>query len=350
MNDILTAYVGTYTNGDSKGIYRFALDITTGKIFDINLAAEIGNPTYLCISKNKKYLYTVEKREKLGGVASYLINSSNGSLELINHQLDEGSSPCHVSLDINDSYLFSANYHKGEALVFPINKDGSLNPPSSNVKHEGSGPNKERQEKAHAHYVSLTPDEKHVCVVDLGIDKVVSYDFDRGNLSKSDKLTLALKSGSGPRHMAFHPNNKFAYVLTELSSEVVALEYNLEKGSFSVIEYVTSLPEEFTDDSYASAIHISPDGKFLYASNRGHDSIAVFRINNDSGKLSLIEHVSTQGSGPRDFCIDPTGKYLIVANQNTSNLVPFSIDKETGRLTQANVSVTIPNAVCIKFL
>jgi 6-phosphogluconolactonase len=203
LNNKLTAYVGTYTKGDSEGIYKFTLDLQTGKIENVTLAAVVGNPTYLSIDKNNKHIYSVATTDKAAGVAAYSINS-NGELEHINSKLFEGSSRCYVSLDKNSKYLFSANYHQGEVSVFPIDTDGSLMEPSSIVKHEGS---------SHAHYISLTPDRKHVCAVDLGIDKIVGYDFDNGNLVKSDKLTLSLKQGCGPRHMVFHPNSKFAYVL-----------------------------------------------------------------------------------------------------------------------------------------
>lgn len=350
MNNKLSAYVGTYTKGDSKGIYKFTLDLETGKIEAITLASEAGNPSYLSVDKDNKHIYSIETTDNTAGVAAYSINSSNGELEHINSKLFEGSSRCYVSLDKNNKFLLSANYHQGEVSVFPLNSDGSLNDPSSIVKHEGSGPNKDRQEKPHAHYISLTPDEKYVCAVDLGIDKVVGYHFDNGNLVKSDKLTLSLKPGSGPRHMVFHPNSKFAYVLTELSSEVVTLKYVASESRFEILQYISALPESFTGESTGGAIHISSDGRFLYASNRGHDSIAVFSVDDATGKLQFVDHTSTQGSHPRDFSIDPTGKYLIVANMNTNNVIPFLIDKETGKLTQANEAVTIPSPVCIKFL
>lgn len=350
MNNKLTAYVGTYTKGDSKGIYKFTLDLETGKIEDITLAAAVGNPTYLSVGKDNKHIYSVATADDAAGVAAYSIDNSNGKLELINSKLFEESSCCYVNLDKNNNYLFSANYHQGEVFVFPLDSDGSLKAPSSIVKHEGSGPNKDRQEKPHAHYISLTPDGKHVCAVDLGIDKVIGYDFENGNLVKSDKLTLSLNPGSGPRHMVFHPNCKFAYVLTELSSEVIALEYVASENRFDILQYISALPESFSGESSGGAIHISSDGRFLYASNRGHDSIAVFSVNETTGKIQIVDHTSTQGSHPRDFSIDPTGKYLIVANMNTNNVIPFLIDKETGKLTQAYEGVTIPSAVCIKFL
>lgn len=344
----LKAYVGTYTNGESEGIYSFTINLASGEIANIKLEAKLDNPTYLNITKDNKYLYSVMKAGNMGGVAAFAINGSVDGLKHINHQLGEGSSPCHVSLDNADKYVFSANYHKGEALAFPINREGALSEASALVIHEGSGPNKERQEKPHAHYSSLTPDNKYLCVVDLGIDKLLVYAFNNGTLSKYSEL--AFKAGSGPRHMEFHPDGKFAYLLTELSSEVVALDYNKEEGTFSILQYISALPADFTQESAGSAVHVSPDGKYLYASNRGHDSIAVFSIDSSTGKLQLIAHTPTEGSGPRDFTIVPDGSLLIAANQNSSNIVPFSVDKNTGTLARIGDIVSISNPVCIKFL
>ncbi|GIM30226.1 hypothetical protein CPJCM30710_28920 [Clostridium polyendosporum] len=343
----LTAYVGTYTNGKSEGIYSFSLDTTSGNIDEVKLAAKLENPTYLSINKNNQYLYSVIKVGEAGGVAAFSINNLTKSLELLNYQVSDGKPPCHVSLDSKNNYVFSANYHKGNVEVFLINKDGSINAASSTITHEGSGPNKARQEKAHVHYVDLTPDEKYLCTVDLGIDKLVIYKLNNGTLLKLNDLSL--KPESGPRHMDFHPNGRFAYIITELSSEVIALEYSPSECNFKELQYISTLPDRYNNENLGGAIHISPDGRYLYASNRGHDSIAVFSIDNLSGKLKLISHNSTEGLYPRDFSIDPTGKFLVVVNQNSNNIVPFLIDRTTGKLTQINSSVFIPNPVCVKF-
>ncbi|ERI91786.1 hypothetical protein HMPREF1982_02829 [Clostridiales bacterium oral taxon 876 str. F0540] len=347
-NKIFRAYIGTYTKGESKGIYTFSFNSNTGKIEDISLAAEASNPTYINISKSSKYLYSVIKVNDKGGTAAYSIDNNTGKLNFLNYELEPGSSPCYVSLDSKDNYVFSANYHMGNAEVFPINEEGSIKSYSCKVQHEGSGPNKDRQEKAHAHFAQLTPDDKYLCVVDLGIDKVIIYSFSNGILSKANEIIF--KPGSGPRHMAFHPNGKYAYVLTELSSEVLALQYDSSNGSFEQIGYFNALPEDFNGESIGAAIHISPDGNYLYASNRGHNSIAVFKIDASSGKLSLAEHVSTEGDHPRDFEIDPSGNFLLAANMNTNNIVVFRIDKNTGRLTNTEYSISIPSPVCVKFV
>lgn len=346
-----TAYIGTYTTGESKGIYKVTVDSENKKIENTELVAELGNPTYLTISSDNKYLYSVIKKDDMGGVAAYSIDSSTGDLKFINYQLSKGSSPCYVSLDKENKFLFSANYHRGIVEVYPIGENGEVKPPSSVIQHEGSGPNKERQEKAHVHFSALTPDQKYLCAVDLGIDKVAVYNFHNGNLQKNEELSIKFKPGSGPRHMEFHPSGKFAYVITELSSEVAAFEYSGENNRcFKEIEYVSTLPEGYNEENIASAIHISSDGKYLYAGNRGDDSIAVFSIDNLTGRLHFIEHISTEGSFPRDFEISPSENFILAANQNSSNVLVFDVDKNTGKLTKAWNEIAVPNPVCVKFL
>jgi 6-phosphogluconolactonase len=342
------AFVGTYTTGESQGLYRFIADSDSGNIESITLAAKIDNPTYLSISKNNENLYSVTKLGDSGGVAAYEITASTGELKSLNYQISAGKPPCHVSMDEKCNYVFSSNYHKGTLEVFPLNKHRSIAPPLFSVTHEGTGPNKERQDKPHVHYTSLTPDEKYLCSVDLGIDKLVVYSFSEGKISISDMLSL--KPGCGPRHMVFHPNGKFAYIITELSSEIVTLEYNTSEGSFKDIQYISTLPQSYSGENLGSAIHISTDGKYLYASNRGHNSIATFRVDNSSGKLQLASHTHTGGSSPRDFALAPNGKFLFAANQDSSNIVVFSIDTSTGKLSPTGDSCTVPNPVCIKFL
>lgn len=345
-NEIL-GYIGTYTTGDSKGIYNFILNLETGELKNVALAVEIGNPTYLTLSKNNKYLYSVAKVHDKGGTAAFSIKE-DGSLQLLNYEVEEGNPPCYVSLDYENKYLLSANYHKGEVLAYPLSSNGNMNPPSSRVKHEGSSAHKTRQDKPHAHYINLTPDGKYVCAIDLGMDELLVYSLQHGKLNKIDELCYKAKPGSGVRHLVFHPNGKYAYIFTELTSEIISLEYNSEKG-FKELQYISSLPEDFIGESAGSAIRITQDGKFLYASNRGHDSIAVFKINSTSGDLQLIEHVYTNIKEPRDFNIDPTGSFLIAANQNNNTLVSFSINKDTGKLTYTGSTIKVSSPVCVVF-
>ncbi|MFC0562086.1 lactonase family protein [Halalkalibacter alkalisediminis] len=346
MSTQLTAYIGTYTNGESKGIYRMTMNGSTGAIDQPELAAELDNPTYLTVSTDNKYLFSVKKEGNEGGVAAYAIHESD-QLQSLNAQLAAGSPPCHVSLDSTNRFIFTANYHLGTAVSYQVTDQGEVSPVISTITHEGKGPH-ERQEKPHAHYAGLTPDEKYLCVVDLGTDKMGIYQNEVGQLSPHSEFTF--KPGTGPRHIQFHPNGKFAYANGELSSEVIALAYDSETGSFKEIQYINSLPSSFEGESIGGALKISPDGNFVYASNRGDDSIAVFSIDDQTGELSLVDHTSTGGEFPRDFTIDPTGAYLLAANQNTSNIVQFSIDHTTGKLTNTGVEIDVPNPVCVVFL
>ncbi|HZG73872.1 MAG TPA: lactonase family protein, partial [Chondromyces sp.] len=297
-------YVGTYTKGDSKGIYTFALDIEAARIEEVREAAVLENPTYLTINKDNRYLYAVAKEGDKGGVAAYSINNETGELTEINRQLSQGASPCHVSVDDETRHVVTANYHKGTIESYTVNnEDGGVSSASSIIEHEGSGPNKDRQEKPHAHYAGFTPDGKYVAAVDLGIDQLITYKLDNGVLTQVNHLTV--NPGSGPRHLAFHPNGKYAYIMTELSSEVIGLTYHSENGRFEAFQYISTIPAEFTENNQGSAIHLSSDGRFVYAANRGHDSIAVFSVNQDSGELTFVEHTKTEGNWPRDFVLDP---------------------------------------------
>ncbi|MFJ5713902.1 lactonase family protein [Neobacillus sp. NPDC093127] len=341
-------YIGTYTKGESKGIYSFTLNTDDKKIENLQVAGELENPTYLTISKDNQFLYSVAKEGEAGGIAAFAINDGSG-LTAINSQVLAGSSPCHVSVDSKNRYVFSANYHKGEVVSHMISQEnGSVQPAASVIKHEGRGPDS-RQEKPHTHYAGLTPDEKYLAVVDLGIDALITYAVhDDGSLEKV-KL-LPLKAGSGPRHLTFHPNGKFAYLMTEFSSEVIVLNYHSENGHFSEIQYISTLPAYFTENNQGSAIHISSDGRFVYAGNRGHNSIAVFTVNQDSGEISFIEHTSTEGDWPRDFALDPSEKFIVASNQESGNLVLFSRDEGTGKLTLIQSDIAVPYPVCVKFL
>jgi 6-phosphogluconolactonase len=342
-----TGYIGTYTKGDSKGIYSFTLDAANGKITDVKAVASLENPTYLTISQDNQYLFSVVKEGNSGGVAGYKILES-GELFLINNQLSEGASPCHVSVNKENSLLLSANYHKGSADSYRLNpENGEIQAGLSSIFHEGSGPD-ERQEKAHTHYSGFTPDEKYAAVIDLGIDQLITYSLDNGKLAEKSILNIA--PGSGPRHLTFHPNGEYAYLMTEFSSEVLVLKYHSEDGSFQQLQAVSTLPDDFKENNQGSAIHISSDGKFIYAANRGHDSIAMFEVKPGSFELSFVEHTSTEGNWPRDFVLDPSEKYLMASNQNSSNVVLYSRDKETGRLTLLDSEVKVPDPVCVKFL
>lgn len=341
-----TGFIGTYTKGESEGIYTFSLDTEEARIQGVKLAASLDNPTYVTVSQDKQYLYSVVKEGERGGAASFSIKN-NGELEELNRELSPGASPCHISVDSKNKTVVTANYHRGTVEAYLTTSNGSLEPVSSIIQHEGSGPDKERQEKPHVHYAGFTPDEKYVAVVDLGIDQLITYEVVNGQLKLANKLSL--KPGCGPRHLIFHPNGDYAYLMTEMSSEVVALQYNNKDGSFQILQYISTLPSDFTENSQGSAIHISSDGHFVYAANRGHDSIAVYGVNQETGELTFIEHTLTEGNWPRDFVLDPTENFLIASNQNSSNLVLFKRDSVSGKLTLLQSDIKVPDPVCVKF-
>ncbi len=356
-NSIIRGYIGTYTHGESKGIYTFTFDTNSGTIFDIVLGAELQNPTYTVIDDENKYLYSVikspeEQDLESNGVAAFSIDEDTGRLSLINYETLNGKSPCHVSLDKNKKYLFAANYHEGTIAIFPITDVGSIAIPTEIVRHTGSGPNKKRQEAPHVHFAALSPDEKFLFAVDLGTDRIEAYDFnfESGKLQHNPTLSLSLPEGSGPRHLAFHPNGRFTYVITELSSKILLLDYNSNDYSIKIIQSISALPETFEGENTGAAIRITPDGRFIYSSNRGHNSLAAFSINQENGELSLVGFYDTLGDGPRDFNIDPTGKFIIAANEKSSSLVVYSIDQADGSLKTISDPIEVPNPVSIEFL
>lgn len=340
-------YVGTYTNGESEGIYSFILHTDTGKITNVTLAEQIDNPCYLSISRDQTALYTSTTVDQSGGIASFSINQSDGSLHLINMELTKGTSPCHVSVNQKNEHIVAAYYHQGCLVLNPIH-NRKLQPISSVIQHEGSGPNEERQEQPHVHFTDFTPDGQYVVAIDLGTDELNTYTIEENKLKLVQSLSLL--PGCGPRHMVFHPNGKYAYVLTELSNEIITLSYNRNDGSFKEIQYNSSTPLDYPFNSLASAIRISSDGRFIYTANRGHNSIAVLQIDEQTGKLTLVEHVSTEGDWPRDFSLDPSEKYLIVSNQKSNNLVLFTRDLSTGKLTLLQSDIIIPEPTCVKFI
>jgi 6-phosphogluconolactonase len=344
----IIGYIGTYTKGNSKGIYRFTLDTAEGKLSTPVLAAELTDPTYVAISQDKKNLFAILKEAGSGGVSAYSINEESGELTFLGKQLTPNGSSCHISVDSKQQVLVTSSYGEGVIESYPLHDDSTPLPVSSTVQHEGQGPNEERQEKAHTHFAGFTPDERFIAVVDLGIDKVITYKIDNGVLEEVNSLSVA--PGSGPRHLTFHPNGKFAYVMAELVPEVIVLSFDSQTGSFSEVQSVRSVPEDFKENNQGSAIHISDDGQFIYAANRGHDSIAVFQINQETGKLSFVELVSTEGHWPRDFSLDPSGKFLIASNEQSGNLTLYARNEQDGKLTLLQKDVQVPFPVCVKFL
>jgi len=353
-------YVGTYTNGDdnSEGIYVYRFDPSDGSLTPAGTATGIDNPSFLEISPDGRFLYAVSEVFEVNGtpggaVAAYSVDRQTGALTYLNSQSTHGACPCHLNIDRTGQYVMVANYMGGNLAVLPIRKDGSVGPASDVVQHEGcSNVNPERQEGPHAHSTNISPDNRFAITADLGKDMVIVYkmDIENGKLLPTDKGQVNVAPGYGPRHLDFHPNGRFAFLLNELGNTVVAYGYDAGTGALELINTVSTLPAEFDGESIAADIHVHPNGKFLYASNRGHDSIVICSIGEESGELEVLGHKSTMGEHPRNFCIDPTGTYLLVANRDTSDIATFTIDMKTGFLSPSGQVAEVPRPVCLRFM
>ena len=350
-------YVGAYTRQKSKGIYVSRLDAATGKLKAPELAAETSNPSFLAVHPNRRLLYAVSEtygagKEKGGAVSAFSIDAPTGKLTFLNQASSRGAGPCYLVVDKTGRNVLVTNYGSGSVAVLPLEEDGRLREASAFIQHQGSSVNPKRQQGPHAHSVNLSADNRFAVVADLGLDQVLVYRFDaaQGALTAHEPPFAAVKPGSGPRHFAFHPTGKFAYVINELASTVTAFAYDAARGVLQEAQTISTLPADFKGDSTTAEVRAHPSGKFLYGSNRGHDSITVFRIDPRKGTLALVEQVSTQGKAPRNFGIDPTGKWLVAANQNSDNLVVFRIDAQTGRLTPTGQILEVGAPVCVKFV
>lgn len=341
-------YIGTYTKGASKGIYSFEFDTLSNTISEPTLVAELMDPTYLAISRDNKHLYANYKANGKGAVASFNINENTGELSLLGKSVSPNGSYCYICINNDSTSLIAASYGDGFVESFSILADGSIGPVQSTVKHEGKGPNQERQEKAHTHFAKFTPDEKFIAVVDLGMDQVITYRLEDHRLQKVHSLEVT--PSCGPRHLVFHPNQPYAYVIAELHPDVLVLQYQEDLGSFEMIQTIRSVPENFTANNQGSAIHISKDGRFVYAANRGHDSIAVFAVDGENGKLSLVQIIGTEGHWPRDFALDPTEHFIIASNEESGNLTLYTRNPQSGELTLLQSGIQVPYPVCVQFL
>jgi 6-phosphogluconolactonase len=351
----LHVYVGTYTSADSKGIYHLTLDLATGALAAAGEPTTAVNPSFLAFHPSGRYLYAVNetgesRRGESGAVSAYSIDAKTGALTFLNRQASGGAAPCHLSLDIPGRHLFVANYGGGSVAVLPIEPGGRLGPATSVVRHEGRGSNPRRQEAPHAHAVHLDPTNALALVADLGLDRLVAYRFDprQGALIAHEPATVRMSPGAGPRHFVFHSDGRLLYVLNELGSTVTALRYDAPHASFAEFQSVSTLPEGFAGENAPAEIAVRADGKFLYASNRGHDSIAIFAIEASTGRLAPQGHRLTQGKGPRHFAIDPTGAYLLAANQDSDSIVVFRIDAASGRLEPVGPPFRVPKPVCVR--
>jgi 6-phosphogluconolactonase len=349
----LRVYVGTYTTGDSVGIYRLRLDGSSGALTAEGEPTQSVNPSFLALHPGGRFLYAVnelgESRGDEGGaVSAYAVDPATGGLTLLNQRPSGGAAPCHLSLDAEGRYLFVANYWGGSVSVFPVGADGRLGPASGFVQHEGPSPTPREDMGPHAHFVALDPAQRFAVVADLGLDAVFVYRFDRdaGRLGP-DPFEFGLAPGAGPRHFTFHPDGRHAYVIDELDSTIVAFDYDAAAGTLEAIQTVSTKPRGFARHNDTAEIAVRPDGRFVYGSNRGHDSIAIFAVDGSTGKLAPAGFQSTRGRTPRSFAIDPTGTFLLAANQDSDSVAVFRIDPSTGALVPVGDPVSVPRPVCL---
>jgi 6-phosphogluconolactonase len=351
-------YVGTYTAKQSKGIYLMRMDATSGLLTKPELVVEASNPSFLALHPNHKFLYSVNEVAKLdgkpeGAVSAFSIDATSGKLTFLNRQPSAGGGPTHITLDRDGKNALVANYGTGSVAVLPIGADGKLSPVSSVDQHQALVVDPKRSQVPHAHCVNVDPGNRYALSCDAGIDKVFVYRFDseKGMIAPNDPPAAIVAPLTGPRHLAFHPNGKLLYVVNETTCTVTAFNYDPDHGTLAAFQTLSTLPEGFQGSKSTAEITVHPSGKFLYASNRGvANSIASFKIDPETGKLTPIARTSTQGQAPRHFAIDPTGTWLVAANQDTNNVVVFQIDAQTGELKPTGTNIEVPTPVCITFL
>ena len=349
----LSVYVGSYAKPEENGIHHFKLDFATGALTASGGASGVANPSFVAVSPDKKFLYAIgEAGGKKGGpVISFSIDEKTGALTKVSESSSVGNGPCYVTTDKTGKVVLVANYGGGSVASLPVSADGKLSEAASFVQHEGSSVNKGRQAQPHAHSINVSPDNKFALAADLGLDKILIYklDAEKGTLKANDPWFGELPPGSGPRHFAFHPSAKYLYVCGEMTSTVHAYAWDAAKGSLKLLQTLSTLPQETKGNSTAEC-QVHPTGKFVYVSNRGHNSIAIFKVDEETGKLTAAGHESTGGKTPRNFGIDPTGQFLIAANQDSNNVVVFKIESGSGIPKPTGVEVSVPKPVCVKFL
>jgi 6-phosphogluconolactonase len=351
----LLVYVGTYTTGKSQGIYLYRLN-SSGELAHVANTKGVVNPSFLALAPSRRYLYAVNEVQefagkKSGAVSAFAVDQKTGELRQLNQQPSLGADPCYVDVDAAGRFVLVANYTGGNVSVFPVQRDGSLGEATDTKQYRGSSVNRERQEGPHAHSIVLDPTNRFVYSCDLGTDEIMIFRFDgrNGKLLPAQPPWVQAKPGAGPRHLAFHPSGKYVFVLNELHSTVTAFARDPEKGGLRELQTLSTLPGNFTAMNTSADVHVSPNGRFLYCSNRGHDSIAIFTIDPRNGALTSAGIESTRGMTPRNFAIDPSGAFLLVANQKSDNIVSFRIDRSTGRLNWTGHTSEVPAPVCLKF-
>ena len=351
----LQLYVGTYTTGKSEGIYLYRLNLDSGELKHAGITKGVVNPSFLTLAPNGRYLYAVNEVDdfagrKSGAVSAFAVDQKTGDLRLLNQQASLGANPCYIDVDAAGRFVLVANYTGGNVTVLPIERDGRLGESTDTKQYQGSSVNRERQESPHAHCIMLDPDNRFAYSCDLGTDRVMIFRFDKrkGKLLPGEPPSVQLKPGSGPRHLAFDHSGLCVFVLNELHSTVTAFKRDREKGTLHELQTLTTLPKDFTGTNTGAEIYLSPNGQFLFCSNRGHDSIAIFKVDSRTAVLTAIGHEPTEGLTPRDFAIDPTGTFLLVANQKSDSVVVFRLDQRTGRLSPTGRAAQVPAPVCLK--
>jgi 6-phosphogluconolactonase len=361
-------FIGTYTGpirfgtekileGKGKGIYVYRLDVSSGAMEPCSLAEGVPNPSYLGFDPSHRFVYAVNELKEFegaptGAVSAFSVEPGSGELRFLNIKPTHGTDPCQLSVDKTGSYVLVANFMSGSVCVLPIREDGSLGDATDVIQHQGSSVDPLRQSGPHAHAVTLDDTGDYAFVPDLGMDKLMVYRFDAklGKLEPNHEPWVEVTAGAGPRQLVMHPRGRYAYLINELDSTMTAFRYDRDNGTFREIQTLSTLPEDFKGASTCAEVQISPSGKFLYGSNRGHDSIVMYVINQKDGTLTCIGHVSTQGKTPRNFVVDPTGEFLLAANQDTDSVVTFRLDPVSGQLMATGYSVDVPTPVCVKVM
>lgn len=358
--DILLC-VGTYTTrlphaaGGSEGIYIYRLNQTSGELDHLYTQSGVVNPSYLAVDPQQRYLYAVSELDEHDGqrggiVSAYRLDRATGALTFINQQPSHGNGPCHLSVDPSGKWLLVANYNSGSIAVYPVQADGALGEATAKVQHEGSSVNPARQEGPHAHCILADAASRYAFAVDLGVDKILIYELGAdGALQPADPPAADIKAGAGPRHIVWHPDEPYLYLINELDSTIIAFAYN-GAGGLGALQTLSTIPANFTEETTCAAIHITPSGKFLYGSNRGHDSLAIYAVNGNNGQLQPAGHATTGGKTPRDFAIDPTENFVVVGNQNSHELVTFRINSDTGALTATGHKVAVSSPASLLFV
>jgi 6-phosphogluconolactonase len=355
-SDELLTYVGTYTGEKSRGIYLSRFDPRNGRLSTAELAAETKNASFLAVHPKQHVLYAVGEVEDFGGretgsVSAYDFDAKSGKLTLLNQQPSGGTDPCHLAVDATGRCLLVANYGSGSIAALPLRPDGSLGPPSTVIQHHGSSVNPQRQAGPHAHYITPDPANRFALVCDLGLDQILLYRFDpaKSLLAPSDPPSVTLKRGAGPRHLAFAPDGRRAYVINEMGSTLTAFGYDAKKAILTELQTISTLPERFTGQSTCAEVQVHPSGKFVYASNRGDDSIAIFAAELRTSALTAVGREPTRGKTPRHFALAPGGKWLLAENQDSNEVVVFGVDSRTGKLSATGSTLEVGSPVCIVF-